>query len=656
MKNRLYTKISKAYLCESTGNLKPAAIPAMKIWSNGPNEIYWLDKLFEGGILLPEHGDENRALTILLSGPPGSGKSTLALELCHRWNESTHCIKIDDDGSNEMEDVKMESLYITSETDEYWAIEKAKSLGWSVTEMVGTKFKKKIVSMPEIWQTIDFKKFIQGEPDSGISAGIIDAFTGFFGNSTEVSPLVDEIIKRWEKAKAKKKIDDIKPKVLVIDSLNTIESSKKSSIFQSFMTLINRGPCVIIIILESSQIEKDLNHWDYLADIVIRLDRENISDYLVRTIEIVKSRYQSHVWGKHQLKIYPPKNFDGYDTEGKRRAHPYRKQGGIFVYPSIHYYLSVYKHLKRAETTYPFETPLKSLEKAFTEGFPRGRCTGFIGMRGGHKSHLGYLSLLSQIVRTDRNERGLIISLRDDEGMARKTLNRILTNEIKYQGNLQRLEEEDKIELLYFPPGYITPEEVFHRVFISVQRLKSHGNDVNVTVLFNSLDQLSSRFPLCARQQIFVPGLIETLSAENVTGFFIAVEEPGQPPEQYGLLSMADALVSFTQKRFNKADYLGHIKYYLDIKSTDKYEKELPEFQDIVTLRITRFAGGQAAGAGGILELIKENEIKLELYNRDLQKNNRGTPLPGLVFVPFSSNYSTGENIYSNFLLKYNLN
>ena len=219
--------------------------------------------------------------------------------------------------------------------------------------------------------------------------------------------------------------------------------------------------------------------------------------------------------------------------------------------------------------------------------------------------------------------------------MARTTISGILENELKHinkkNEKIEHLEEDDRLEILYFPPGYITPEEFYHRMFMSIQRLKygkrNEGIERNVTVLFNSLDQLRSRFPLCAKEQIFIPGIIETLSAENISSIFIAVEELGQPDEQFGLRSMADALISFKHEPMHRIDYLGHLHDHLNLEkeTIDSAEKYIPSTLKPVTIRIVRFAGGHAAGDAGILELITQDNRKKNLY-----------PGLGLQFIPFS--------------------
>jgi KaiC/GvpD/RAD55 family RecA-like ATPase len=687
---RLYTKISEAHWCESDGQFKSANLPSMRIWENGPDEVYWLDKLFEGGIFIPKDlPGKNRALTILLTGPPGTGKSTLAMELCHNLT-ATYVIEDQPDEDNNKKMIGPEikgfsSIYITSESNEIWAEQKIESFRWE--NNFRTKKKKiepiddpkdddlKDENIVKIWQTKEFTDYLQEEEKlTGITPTLIDALSSIFGNTIQLTPLAEAIRSKWTQFLNEKRIKKHNPNILAIDSLNTFEPSKRPEIFKRFMSLVDSGPMIIILVVESGSEKHSSEFWEYTSDIVIRLDKHNKSDYLVRTIEILKARYQSHIWGEHQLKLYTPslfekipqitKNMTERDKENlkdqrrniidkKKRAHPYHESGGVFIFPSIHYYLSVYKRMSPISQSTYYEPPLETLKETFTEGFPRGRCIGFIGIRGGHKSHLGYLTLLKKITESV-NERALVVSLRDDEGMAKKTIRKILQNETKSNDELDDLIEQDRIEIMYSPPGFITPEEFFHKMLLSIQRLKNHSLDTNVTVLFNSLDQLSSRFPLCASQQIFIPGIIAALSAEGVTSIFIAVDEPGQPPQQYGLLSMADALISFKRERYRKEDYLGHIS---DCKrmNIDKNNKEIneaiekiPEIQQIVSMRIIRFAGGQAAGAGGMLELIHkntENSGKSSLFHHVLSETTNCTfgNREGLVFVPFSRNYSQEE-------------
>src|SRR5262249_35832376 len=138
-------------------------------------------------------------------------------------------------------------------------------------------------------------------------------------------------------------------------------------------------------------------------------------------------------------------------------------------------------------------------------------------------------------------ECGLILSLRDDIGVSHLAMNRIIEawdkdsdNEwvraLKEQGRWRHSLDElltgevlERFETLYFPPGNITPEEFLHRMLLSILRLRKTGHDL--TFVFNGLDQLGPRFPLCAKEPVFVAALLQLLSAQEVTSLFVAASE-----------------------------------------------------------------------------------------------------------------------------------
>jgi hypothetical protein len=209
--------------------------------------------------------------------------------------------------------------------------------------------------------------------------------------------------------------------------------------------------------------------------------------------------------------------------------------------------------------------------------------------------------------------------------MTRQTLKKILVDHWKRSpSDLESLESQGRLEITYFPPGFITPEEFFHRLLLSINLLKSGITDAHITVLFNSLDQLSSRFPLCAGQGIFVPGIIQMLSAEGATSIFVAAHEGKIDPQYYGLLSMAELILSLERKEFNRREYIQWIKQWIK-PGLDGYLSDLNDDEKVtlVQLEVDRFAGGQPAGRRGILELVKESDPIFKWSGQ-----------AGLIFVP----------------------
>lgn len=599
--------------------------------------IAWFDQLFRGAIQLPKtHAGKAKPakpLTVLIAGAPGSGKTTLCSEICYN-------LALQENGRHD-------SLYASTESESENIISNFESFGYKNAQGVFDNFNAKKPPLPNSGKVLIYGKeqFEEIRDEQAALEKFKNYFTlgMFLLNPRLPSDMWDAV---WGDANIRPLLRKHKrlkwPYVMVFDSLNVMPI-QNASLYINKVVKNTNGIKAIFLILDVSPAHEDYKIWEHFCDVVVKLDYADVRGYYTRTIEVVKARYQSHIWGKHPFKIYRPyqelKNLSAEQAlEIRKRSHPYRRQGGIFIYPSIHFFLSEYKRMEPPPKHEMQETLPKSLnkmlKKAGTEkgGFPEGRCTAFMGERGGHKSHLAYLNLLNRI---HIGESGLVISLRDDENMTRNTMNRIYydfkkrnyglkDNDVKPSETraVETMEMNGKLEILYFHPGYITSEEFFHRVFIAAQKLKRKCK--KITVLFNSLDQLAVRFPLCAGKDIFIPGLINFLTAEQITSIFIAVpEEKGQPTEQYGLLPMADLILSFKRKKIKMPSYgQAVLKVCLDKdKSNEQYKKiqeEIVQMKDKyieeVVLEVVRFSGGQRAGACGILELKDKKNTKLKGY------------------------------------------
>jgi KaiC/GvpD/RAD55 family RecA-like ATPase len=110
--------------------------------------------------------------------------------------------------------------------------------------------------------------------------------------------------------------------------------------------LFSRTGTIGVFIVEDTSVfsaavdEQHMETIDSLADVVIRLDSSREHGYFRRNLEIIKSRYNHNVLGKHAVRIVKPSEVASLWTPPNLQI---RDLVGFLVMPSIHYMLSAQK-------------------------------------------------------------------------------------------------------------------------------------------------------------------------------------------------------------------------------------------------------------------------------------------------------------------------
>ena len=141
-----------------------------------------------------------------------------------------------------------------------------------------------------------------------------------------------------------------------------------------------------------------------------------------------------------------------------------------------------------------------------------------------------------------------MISLRDDEDAAVDALKQI-SRQQECPADVDSLKRAGRLDVLYFWPGYISPEEFMHRIVVAVQGMIADHNrrdGRDIIAVLNGIDHLAARHPLCAEESMFVPAVVFTLLQQGVTAVVIAATDERGSAEASGLLPMADLLLRFS--------------------------------------------------------------------------------------------------------------
>lgn len=450
-------------------------------------KISQLDALLkDGGIVIPDNPDNPSGISILVKGPAGAGKSTLALLLAAK------CAK--DGGA---------SLYCALEQSGYSIKRLARSLNVDETG----------------WRWLDE----DGDPpDVHSMKGFVYLSSLFTSKKRERDfddylELLLEQTKKYVGAYGTDKIS-----IIVIDSLNVFGRSSITRLeFEALKRGLSDRNRILIFVGES---DEKHSIWDRLVDVVIELDSKTLfGEYFLRTISLAKARFQNHILGSHVIKI-KGKGISALPGEKVDASFiGQESEVGFFIYPSLHYHLSVaIERKKRLELkqevpslkkgkhdTSLLETGFSALDGALDGGVKRGTMTAI-------SSNLSYvargigLSFLAKGV--ENGERSLYLSLQDDPDSITK---------LPADKDIATMFHKKDLVIRSFRPGFISAEEFVDRIIneiLDAPRLNARFQ----RVLFDDVSQIGLRFPLLKNAPVFLPTLMDIFKFYDMTAFFLS--------------------------------------------------------------------------------------------------------------------------------------
>ncbi len=205
-------------------------------------------------------------------------------------------------------------------------------------------------------------------------------------------------------------------RVVCIDSLNVFGEKPltREHLFRVF-DLFSRNNVIGVFVVEedvagSSDFSTAMGDdtIDYLADTVISLEHKQDKDYSVRHLEIVKSRYQQSVDGKHPFKL---RSADVSQRRPRRSYEPNDRTGqALLVYPSLHHVVRASDRQERGPESTHFDLGDRKLKQVLPKNLLRPSVVAIAGPRGTFKTKLGIDFLMKGLTK---EESGLLIRLHD---------------------------------------------------------------------------------------------------------------------------------------------------------------------------------------------------------------------------------------------------
>lgn len=361
--------------------------------------------------------------------------------------------------------------------------------------------------------------------------------------------------------------------VFLLDSLNAFSTAtlSRNEIYRLFSLFKNHHVPVIFTMENHKGGEGNLEgesvqNARFLSDCVIRLSKDNSTNYLKYFLEIEKSRFSRQALGKHLYKIRTMKLTENIEHDPRT---------GIVLYPSIHSVLSkASEHEKHRNKEFIVCEGDRDLENIFKTSTAKpenplpniklGECFSIIGPAGTHKLALGMnLSMgheegqppslllinfggtgdykFENVAWTESRQYckkldPVKMSLGKKKIKFWKTYYRCKTPEL----NPDDEKNDTRVTIVNFKIGALTTEECFY-VIESV--INENTSIPYSSVLLSDTAELCNGFPMLVSDTLFLPALIDLFSTRNLVTVCIGVDEGHSARNtdiNYSLSSRAD--------------------------------------------------------------------------------------------------------------------
>jgi KaiC/GvpD/RAD55 family RecA-like ATPase len=173
--------------------------------------------------------------------------------------------------------------------------------------------------------------------------------------------------------------------------------------------------------------------------------------------------------------------------------------------------------------------PIPWCQELVGHGVPLNHATTIVGRRGLHKTVFAFQFILDGL---ENGESTMIVSFRENPDEVVATLEAIAGR------SLTKPERRD-LAIIYQRPGYVTPEEFFHRIITAI------GTHSPTRAVVNSIYPWESAYPLLQQSDVLLPAMADFFRAHSVTSLFVASGTTWDIRNLPGLLAASEVVLAF---------------------------------------------------------------------------------------------------------------